>query len=184
VTARHGAAAAPNPTAASLLGFLLDGPLTAGELVAVAAQRIGPFWNLTRSQVYRELAGMEASRLVVADEVGPRDTRSYSVTRAGRAAFHAWAAEDPGEATTRLPLLLFLSLGRHVDPAHLREVLVARRAQHQERLAGYRQWRRGEGAAADPFALATVDFGIAYEEAVLAWLDRLPPAVRGRGRLG
>jgi len=29
--------------------------------------------------------------------------------------------------------------------------------------------------------MATLDFGLAYERAVLAWFDQLPPAIRGDG---
>ena len=40
-----------NPTAASLLGFLHDGPMSGWDLVNRAQERIGEFWSLTRSQV-------------------------------------------------------------------------------------------------------------------------------------
>ena len=55
------------------------------------------------------------------------------------------------------------------------------RALHQERLAGYEQARAAIDDApveSDPFVLATLDFGLAYERAVLAWFDQLPPALR------
>ena len=34
-----------NPTAASLLGFLHEGPMRGWDLVAIAQQRIGDFWT-------------------------------------------------------------------------------------------------------------------------------------------
>lgn len=39
-----------NSTAASLLGFLHDGPRTGWELVAAAQHVIGPFWSLTAAR--------------------------------------------------------------------------------------------------------------------------------------
>src|SRR5919106_1702189 len=64
-----------NPTAASLLGFLHDGPRSGYELVAAAQHRIGDFWSLTQSQVYRELSWMAEAGLVTAGERGTRERR-------------------------------------------------------------------------------------------------------------
>ena len=66
---------AMNATAASLLGFLHEGPLTGYELVSTAQRTIGDFWSLTQSQVYRELAWMAEAGLVEAGERGARDRR-------------------------------------------------------------------------------------------------------------
>ncbi len=76
-----------NATAGSLLGFLHEGPMTGYDLVAVARNRIGDFWSLTQSQVYRELAAMAEDGLVAAGQRGRRDRRPYELTDAGRAAF-------------------------------------------------------------------------------------------------
>lgn len=43
-----------NSTAASLLGFLHEGPMSGWDLVNLAQERIGDFWTITQSQVYRE----------------------------------------------------------------------------------------------------------------------------------
>ena len=54
-----------NATAASLLGFLHERPMSGYELAATAAAVIGDFWTLTQSQVYRELASMADDGLVM-----------------------------------------------------------------------------------------------------------------------
>src|SRR5680860_1292176 len=70
-----------NPTAAALLGLLEDcGELTGGQLVRVADQRIGDYWSLTRSQVYRELATLAAQGDVVAGDPGPREAQPYRIS--------------------------------------------------------------------------------------------------------
>src|SRR5204863_4569098 len=74
------AAAALNPTAASLLGFLHLGDLTGYQVMQLAEMIIGDFWSLTRSQVYRELAGLAESGLIEAGEIGTRSQRPYHVT--------------------------------------------------------------------------------------------------------
>jgi DNA-binding PadR family transcriptional regulator len=166
-----------NATAASLLGFLQERPMTGWDLVAVAQDRIGDFWSLTQSQVYRELAAMARDGLVEAGERGPRDRQPYAITDAGRAAFDAWVAREPGPETIRMPLLLTVMFGRHVPPSLLPGFVARHRAVHAERLAGYER-RKAEGRT-DAYAAATLEFGIAYERAVLAWFDALPDEVRG-----
>ena len=164
----------PNATAASLLGFLHEGPLTGWELLATAQARIGDFWSLTQSQVYRELAAMAAAGLIVAGERGPRDRRPYSLTDAGRAAFATWAARGPGAETIRIPLLLAVCFGHYLPPDRLAATLARHRASHAARLAAYEAERAGCDWSAQPYGLATLDFGIAYERATLAWFDTLP----------
>jgi DNA-binding PadR family transcriptional regulator len=168
-----------NPTAASLLGFLHERPLTGWELVRVALERIGDFWSLTRSQVYRELAAMERAGLVQAGPTGPRQRRPYTITAAGRETFAAWAGTEPGPETIRFPLLLMVAFGRHVPAERLAGWLRNHRAEHAARLDRYRAEIRSmeESGAVDAFAVATLGFGATYEQAVLEWFERLPAAI-------
>jgi DNA-binding PadR family transcriptional regulator len=165
-----------NATAASLLGFLLSGPCTGWDLVQAVEGSIGNFWNVTRSQVYRELRTLEAQGLVEAGETGPRDRRPYAVTEAGRQAFRNWIAREPGDAVIRFPLLLSVFFGEHVDPPVLRRYLALHRAQHEQRLAEYEQLHEAIGDLEEErFPVYALRFGIEYERAVLRWLDALPP---------
>lgn len=163
-----------NSTAASLLGFLHEGPMSGWDLVTLAQIRIGDFWTITQSQVYRELAAMDRSGLVTKGETGARERTPYRITEAGREAFAQWIARDPGAETIRVPLLLTLSFGQFVDPERLRRIIAANRAVHEQRLSGY---LIGLAQPADPgsrFDRATVEFGVRYERAVLDWFDQLP----------
>ncbi|RSM40103.1 PadR family transcriptional regulator [Actinoplanes sp. ATCC 53533] len=171
-----------NATAASLLGFLHEGPMSGWDLVATAQARIGDFWSLTQSQVYRELAAMAADGLVEAHERGRRDRRPYAITDAGRSAFTAWVTRAPEPEAIRFPLLLTIMFGRHVPAERLAEIVAQHRATHAARLAAYEQFETElpPGAAeAEPYAVATLAFGLAYERAMLAWFAGLPPAIRG-----
>jgi DNA-binding PadR family transcriptional regulator len=172
-----GAARPLNPTAASLLGFLHAGPMTGWDLVATAETLIGDFWSLTRSQVYRELAAMAEAGLVEAGERESRERRPYHLTDAGRAAFREWLQREPGPEQIRYPLLLTIAFGRHLPTERLATFVAAHRVVHAARLAGYRELRGS--VAGDPYALATLDFGMRYEQAVLDWFDDLPPEIRG-----
>jgi len=173
-----------NATAASLLGFLHEGSMTGWDLVATAETLIGDFWSLTRSQVYRELAAMAEGGLVTAGPLGPRDRRPYAITEEGRAAFSEWVGREPGPESIRFPLLLTIVFGRHVPVDRLGGFVERHRAVHEERLAGYRRLHAdltSSDAQPDAYGLATLEFGLIYEKAVLAWFDGLAPEAGGRG---
>lgn len=171
-----------NATQASLLAILdgCGGELTGGELVRVAELRIGQFWSLTRSQVYRELVALERDGLVVPGDPGPRDARPVRVTDAGRDRYRAWLTEQLPADSIRIPVLLAVSFGASLDPTALRELLASSQREHRRRLHDYESLDAGLAAApdSDPWARATVSFGIQYERAVLAWFASLPVEVR------
>nr|WP_276514893.1 PadR family transcriptional regulator [Nocardia transvalensis] len=160
-----------NSTAASLLGFLHEGPMSGWDLVNMAQDRIGDFWTITQSQVYRELGTMDKSGLVEKGATGARERTPYHLTEAGRDAFAEWIARDPGAETIRVPLLLTLSFGEFVDPDRLDRIIAANREIHEERLAEYLESRDEPMSRCER---ATLDFGIGYERSVLDWFDRLP----------
>ncbi|MEU7765762.1 PadR family transcriptional regulator [Nocardia sp. NPDC049190] len=160
-----------NSTAASLLGFLHEGPMSGWDLVAEAQDRIGDFWTITQSQVYRELGSMDAAGLVQKGETGARERTPYHITDAGREEFLEWIARDPGGETIRVPLLLTLSFGEHLDRNRLEHIVATNREIHQGRLTKY---LAEDPATMSSFARATLDFGIRYERAVLEWFDHLP----------
>lgn len=166
----------PNATAGALLGLLLDRPMTGWDLIAAAQERIGEFWTLTPSQVYRELAGMADRGLVAAGPPGPRDRKPYTVTAAGRAAFADWLGSGPGPDQIRVPLLLTMAFAGHLPAGRLGEIVAAQRSEHAERLARYLAGREQLRAAAgiDAARLATLEFGIRHERAVLEWFEALP----------
>jgi DNA-binding PadR family transcriptional regulator len=164
-----------NSTAAALLGLLHEGPMTGGELVAAAKERMEPFWSVTRSQVYRELPGLADAGYVRPGKLGPRAAQPYTITAAGKRAFRAWLAEDPGADHSRNPLVLRVGFGAHHQAGAVAKLVADARDRHQESLAANRsrvsQLKKGAG---DPFQLATAEFGVAYERALLRWLDQVP----------
>jgi DNA-binding PadR family transcriptional regulator len=169
-----------NATAASLLGLLHDGPQTGWDLVAVAQERIGNFWTLTQSQVYRELTRMTGDGLVTVGEPGPRDRKPYTITAAGRRAFADWVDADPAPDQVRVPLLLTILFSGHLRPGRLQEIIASARERHADRLASYRAHEKELADSPDRVRLATLRFGIRHEEAALAWFDELP-ALLGDG---
>lgn len=171
-----------NATAASLLGFLHEGPMTGWDLVVTAQRRIGEFWSLTASQVYRELTSMAKAGLIKAGRRGPRDRQPYAITPSGRAAFNAWVEREPGPETIRFPLLLTVSFGQYIPRDKLVSIVARHRAMHAERLAQYEKHLNAKESAVhkDAYALATLQYGLQYERAALAWFDSLPEFISAR----
>jgi DNA-binding PadR family transcriptional regulator len=163
-----------NATAASLLGFLQAGPRSGWEVVQAVEATIGNFWNVTRSQVYRELRSLEEQGLVEPGETGARDRRPYSVTAAGRDAFIAWIAREPGPDLVRSPLLLTVFFGAYLDPVLLRRFLILHRAQHEQQLAHYEQLHDGlAGVAGEEYSVLALRYGVEHERAVLRWMESM-----------
>jgi DNA-binding PadR family transcriptional regulator len=160
-----------NATAASLLGFLHGGPKTGWDLVCAVEISVGNFWNVTRSQVYRELKTLAEAGLIEEGKVGKRDKVPYAITKAGRAAFAEWIGREPGPDLLRLPVVLTVFFGDRVEPKTLRRYLLTARLRHEKRLETYLSTREGVTA---PYPRATLELGIAYEKTLIAWLDGLP----------
>ena len=171
-----------NATAAALLGLLHDGPMTGWELIGCAEARIGEFWSLTQSQVYRELTAMAQRGLIDAGPTGPRDRKPYALTDAGRDAFAAWVDQVPGADQVRIPLLLTIAFADHLPAERLAALVAEQRQMHADRLVRYREHRAALDAAGgdgEPAARrATLEFGLRHEEAVLGWFDALPALLR------
>ncbi len=134
--------------------------------------RIGYFWNVTQSHLYRELRALEARGLVVAGPAGTRDRRPFSLTDAGRLAFVRWLTQEPGPELIRFPLMVTVFFGEHLDEAQLEAFLATHRAHHAARLAEFR--RIEARGVPNRFALATLRLGLEYEEALLRWFDARP----------
>jgi DNA-binding PadR family transcriptional regulator len=147
--------------------------MTGWELARAAERAIGEFWNITSSHVYRELRNLEAAGLVAAGETGARDRRPYGITDAGREAFARWITQEPGPDIIRSPVLLMVFFGAHLPPALLRRFLALHRLRHEQLLENYRALAAAIGDG-DPFAAATIAYGVAHEEAVTRWFAGLP----------
>src|SRR5208283_5074748 len=174
-----------NSTQAALLGLLrkhgpmTNGEMTGGELVRAAKLMIGDYWTITRSQVYRELGVLADQGLLAAGLPGLREARPFRLTKPGEAAFLAWLDLEPGEGTVRLPILLSVLFGGALPHSRLVEILDAYEFRHRERLDRYRALEAELASAkVDIHSRATLSFGVFYEEAVLCWLENLPPALR------
>jgi DNA-binding PadR family transcriptional regulator len=168
-----------NSTAAALLGLLRQrGPMNGNALTLTAKAAISDYWTVTRSQVYRELNSLRSRGLVSSGPLGPRESRDLSVTETGNAAFLSWLAAGPADDVIRMPLLLTVRFGADLPPGRLAEILEKFSSRHRKTLERYRQLQADlAGTPVDDYAIATLRFGIAFEEAIQRWIEELPSVI-------
>lgn len=172
----------------ALLGLLARRPMTGYQLAAALKTPIGYFWSASHSQVYPELARLEAQGLVRHEVIGgpgPRDNKRYHPTQRGRSELGAWAGTPAPAmpADNRDEFLLKIYSSWLADPRAAAAMVARRRDEHRAMLDRYREIRaeneRTRAAEIDDpttpeFAnYATVMAGISYEEHVIAWCDWL-----------
>ncbi len=160
-----------NATAAALLGLLHDGPRTGGQLVATAGQRFGPFFPVTRSQVYRELPALASAGLLRLGVQGPRASQQYAITPAGRRSFTAWLSGDSGSDALRSALVLRLLHAGSLTAQQRAELVCAHRGGYAERLDAARHIAKQEQ---DPYRRAVAEFTVAHLRAMVKLLDAVP----------
>lgn len=161
-----------NSTSAALLGFLRDGPQTGYQLHKTAAD-IAPFWTVTRSQVYRELAALADRGLIKREPTGKRDAAPFSITKKGRDAFRTWLTTEPEPENLRIPLLLKLTFAEDLPTEQLKATLQAHYDRHRALLAEY-DALAAELADLPVLQRVTLQYGIHYERGVIAWFEDLP----------
>lgn len=163
-----------NATAATLLGFLQDGPRTGWALTRSIETTVGHFWNTTRSQIYRELRTLRELGLVEAGETGARDKTPYTITSQGEAVFREWIGRSPGPDLIRMPFLLTLFFGRYVEKEKLARFVRAERLRHEERIEFFENAERAlPPASLDNSVGLALGYGLAYERAVLTWFNEV-----------
>ena len=174
----------------ALLGLLARRPQTGYQLAQAMRRPIGYFWTASHSQIYPELARLEADRLVrhrVVAGPGPRDTKRYSITAAGKQSLAAWATTPAPPEATRDEFLLRLYSVWLAKPGDARALVVAEREKHEAALADYQRLSdelegRGPARPDSPsfYDRASVRRGAAFESHVVAWctwlLDELDRA--------
>jgi DNA-binding PadR family transcriptional regulator len=163
-----------NPTAAALLGLLHEGPMTGGQLMSAAQRRLGPYWSMTRSQVYRELPALAEAGFVKLGKPGARSSQPYSITPAGKRAFVRWLGEPSSREVLRSPLALRVAFGAHQSAAQLQQAYTEASEYHTAALAEAREQSKESKKTGDEFGSASLELAAAYHRAALAWLKNAP----------
>jgi DNA-binding PadR family transcriptional regulator len=160
-----------NATSAALLGLLHEGPMTGGQLMAEATRRLGPYWTMTRSQVYRELPALAEAGLVRVGKPGPRASVPYTISANGKRAFTRWLNEPARIGQLRDPVALRTAFLDYLSKDTAEEMFADATEQHQEALAEARAAAK-DYADEDPNAAIAMEFAIGYHRSALSWLKK------------
>jgi DNA-binding PadR family transcriptional regulator len=168
----------------AILGLLAAKPRTGYDLARLMRAPIGYMWTAHHSQIYPELARLEGEGLVTAtviDGPGPRDTKRYEVTPAGRNALQDWV-DSPLTPIARSELMVRIRGLWLLPPERARAFLLTQRKWYESRLATFAMEEAAfvlEGDAVDDptsfvFAeYATLRSGMMHVPVTIEWLDWL-----------
>ncbi|MGH2937861.1 MAG: PadR family transcriptional regulator [Solirubrobacterales bacterium] len=150
------------PTSYIVLGLLADEPGTPYDLKARVAAGVGNFWSVQHAQLYTETARLAGEGLLDEErEAGGRRRKTYSITKAGKAALAGWLEEDAVSdlPEVRDPGLLKLYLG--ADP---KAIAAAQAAAHKARLQEWENLKMALSGYEVPEGPGhTLEAGLAYE---------------------
>ncbi len=182
----------------ALLGLLAREPLSGLDLSRVLQKQIAYFWHARHSQIYPELARLEAAGLVthtVVRQTDRPDKKVYRVTDAGMEALRGWATTPTELPATRDEFILKVASLWLAEPAQAAALLREQAQRHEERLALYEGFERNMRARlgrelANPrspwFATyLTLQRGLSFEREYAAWCRSAGEQVeRGAGAGG
>lgn len=164
----------------AILATVLNGPMTGYDLAKKFSKRSGYIWRATHQQIYQELARLEQNGFLEPVEEGGElraDRVPRSITATGREHLLEWVIRSNEPASIKDEILVkCMTLGL-ASAEQVARPIADRRAQHEERLAFYRDAVNGKYD--DPRSLKgealgnylALSGGIRYETAWIAWAD-------------
>ncbi len=124
----------------ALLGLLAERPLSGYDLAQQMKTPVGFFWHARHSQIYPELARLEADGMVthaVVEQYDRPDKKLYTITEAGLATLKEWLVTPTAITPIRDELVLkAYNLGL-ADPQQAIALFRAEELRHREQLANY-----------------------------------------------
>ncbi|WP_265444109.1 PadR family transcriptional regulator [Flexivirga meconopsidis] len=164
----------------ALLSVLCRREATGYELSRAMSNSTDYFWTARHSQIYAELARLETAGLVRHTDIaaaGPRQSKRYAVTAAGRRSVLHWLRTEPEAHVDRDPVILRAHALWLLPPDEALEVLAGIEDASRERLTLYRSFEReldddGQARTAshpDFGSWATVRAGIEFHQGRLRW---------------
>jgi DNA-binding PadR family transcriptional regulator len=169
----------------AILALLARQPSTGYQLSRAMQRPVGYFWAARHSQIYPELAELEGEGLVrsrVIEGPGPRDTKRYSITAAGRNALRTWLDSPLPDQAPRDELMLRVWSLWLLPPDRARRLIAAVRDRLQAELdilvMEEEDFQTMPDAIIDPGnsafgEYATLRWGLARRRAFIDWCDWL-----------
>lgn len=163
----------------AILTCLTEGPMTGYELAKTFDSSMGFFWKADHQQIYRELSRLRDKGHIQGREVvqsGKPNKLVYTLTGEGRTALRHWATRPSVPPSIKDDLLVRLYALDSIDPAPLRNDLMARQEHHRDRASRYerilkKRFPDGTASPADVGKLLTLRLGLRHENMVADWCD-------------
>jgi DNA-binding PadR family transcriptional regulator len=157
----------------AILGLLELAPATGYELTQRFDVSLSTAWHARHSQIYPELAKLESEGLAEVVGEGPRNSRTWAVTDAGRAELHRWLTEVEPNRSQRSETALRWFLVFVLPPDERRAVLERELAFVEERAAGLRRLDAEYEAQGKTGGFRPVmALGHAMNDTMIDWLRR------------
>lgn len=167
----------------ALLGLLVRDALSGYDLAQYMKKRMGTMWLALPSQIYPELARLEAQGLVRHHVVEQHDYRPdkkvYEITEAGREALQKWVIEPAAAAPLRDEFLLKAYSLWLADPQEAIKRFREQEQHHAKQLAEYeellerlkREWGHALEDVGSPLfgSSLAINYGISYERNYMEW---------------
>ena len=154
-----------------LLGLLTEGERTGYELTRDFDVTLANVWGASHSQIYPELAKLEAADLIRKTEAGPRGSQRYAITLAGETAVRTWLAETrPGDNPRAEWMVRVFFLGL-LPPDQAAAYLADQQQQHAAKLERYRAYAE-DCSLDDPatrWSRVALEAGMRFESAMADW---------------
>lgn len=181
------------PLAHAILGFLDYEPMSGYDLKKHFDQSIAHFWSATQSHIYKALESLEeqgwAESKVIPQE-GKPNRKEYHITKAGRAELRRWVSTPLPLSVTREAWLIQIFFSHASSNDEIIALLQERAKQIRASLESFTQVNTSVKENAASMGVErmrqlwkmTAEYGAAYFEAELAWLEvaikkarKLPP---------
>lgn len=165
----------------AILGLLAIQPATGYELTQRFDLSLSHAWHASHSQVYPELAKLETAGFAEVLAEGPRRSRTWGITDAGRAELRHWLVETEVHRGQRSESGVRWFLFQLLDPADRRAV-IEREIEYVEQSLAMLDALTADKAKrpAEPSPLApSIDLGRRINGVMLEWLHDQLAALDG-----
>jgi PadR family transcriptional regulator, regulatory protein AphA len=156
----------------AVLGLLALQPSNGYELTQRFDRSLSNAWHASHSQIYPELARLEAAGMVEVVGEGARRSRTWAVTGAGREELRRWMVETEPHRGQRNESMVRLFLASLLEPDERRAVLERDLRYVDEQAAVLRAV--AEQIDATPGATAfrpVVELGLRVDDVMRTWLQ-------------
>jgi DNA-binding PadR family transcriptional regulator len=162
-----------NDTQAVILGLLHDVNMTGHDIVRESGKWMSGYWNMTRSQVYRELITLADNGLIKEGEKGARGSTPYKITPAGKRAFKVWSLQRPEDDGVRSQMAMRLAFGLLQEDDMLQGAIETMMDRHEAKITEAKaliEEAQRDGMLYDAIAL---DFTLRYHKMAINWLKSI-----------